>query len=74
MILRVRFLLVHSPAVGPSTWEWVAGSLRSQGHEVLVPNLIAAAEGVIPASSRRMPLRRHSLPSAFARPVGYLVC
>jgi hypothetical protein len=44
MILRVRFLLVHSPAVGPSTWEWVAGSLRSQGHEVLVPNLIAAAE------------------------------
>ena len=39
----MRFLLVHSPAVGPSTWRWVADALRSRGHEAIVPNLVAAA-------------------------------
>ena len=41
--MSVRFLLVHSPAVGPSTWRWVAEALRSRGHETTVPNLVAAA-------------------------------
>ena len=39
----MRFLLVHSPAVGPSTWRWVGGALRSRGHEAIVPDLMAAA-------------------------------
>jgi pimeloyl-ACP methyl ester carboxylesterase len=39
----VRFLLVHSPLVGPATWRWVAEALRSSGHEVTVPDLTEAA-------------------------------
>ena len=39
----MRFLLVHSPAVGPSTWRWVANALHSRGHEAILPNLVAAA-------------------------------
>src|SRR4051812_41680577 len=39
----MKFVLVHSPVVGPSTWRWVAKVLRSEGHEVVVPNLVAAA-------------------------------
>src|SRR5262249_49591650 len=41
---RMRFVLVHSPAVGPATWRWVAETLRSQGHDAVVPNLCAAAQ------------------------------
>jgi hypothetical protein len=39
----MRFVLVHSPVVGPSTWRWVADALRSIGHEAIVLNLAAAA-------------------------------
>src|SRR5205809_6769522 len=39
----MRFVLVHSPVVGPSTWRWVADALRSNGHEAIVPNLVAEA-------------------------------
>jgi hypothetical protein len=39
----MRFLLVHSPTVGPSTWRWVAGALQSDGHEAIVPDLVPAA-------------------------------
>jgi hypothetical protein len=41
--LAVRFVLVHSPVVGPSTWRWVAETLRSAGHDVAVPDLVGAA-------------------------------
>ena len=34
------FVLVHSPLVGPFTWEPVAEHLRKQGHQVLVPDLL----------------------------------
>lgn len=34
-----RFLLVHSPIVGPDTWEPVADELRRRGHDVVVPIL-----------------------------------
>ncbi len=33
------FLLVHSPIVGPDTWQPVAEELRSRGHEAVVPVL-----------------------------------
>ena len=39
----MTFLLVHSPAVGPTTWAWVADALRSRGQRAIVPNLIAGA-------------------------------
>src|SRR5690242_9890568 len=35
--------LVHSPLVGPATWEGVADELRARGHDVVVPSLLAAA-------------------------------
>jgi hypothetical protein len=44
MLSAMRFVFVHSPVVGPSTWRWVADALRSEGHEAIVPNLVAAAE------------------------------
>jgi hypothetical protein len=34
------FILVHSPLVGPYTWEAVAGELRGRGHQVVVPSLL----------------------------------
>ena len=32
-----RFVLVHSPVTGPSTWKWVAAELSTNGHQVTVP-------------------------------------
>jgi hypothetical protein len=43
MLVAVRFLLVHSPVVGPSTWRWVAEALVIAGHEGCVPDLVPAA-------------------------------
>ncbi len=45
----MNFVLVHSPVVGPSTWRWVAEALRKAGHEVIVPDLVAAAATGDPA-------------------------
>jgi hypothetical protein len=39
----MRFMLVHSPLVGPATWRWVADALGSVGHEAILPDLTAAA-------------------------------
>jgi hypothetical protein len=41
----MRFALVHSPFVGPSTWRPVAEVLTAGGHEVALPDLRAAAHG-----------------------------
>jgi hypothetical protein len=38
----MRFVLVHSPAVGPTTWRPVAEELRRRGHAADVPHLAAA--------------------------------
>ena len=46
----VRFVLVHSPLVGPGTWRWVAEDLVEAGHEVAVPDLRAAAATGDPAA------------------------
>ncbi len=40
----MRFVLVHSPLVGPATWNWVAEELQALGHDVAVPDLTAAAQ------------------------------
>jgi hypothetical protein len=39
------FLLVHSPSVGPATWQPVAERLRQSGHQVAVPSLLMVADG-----------------------------
>ena len=38
-----RFVLVHSPVTGPSTWRWVAAELAARGHQVVVPAVPPAA-------------------------------
>lgn len=35
-------VLVHSPLVGPATWQPVAEVLRQGGHQVVVPSLLDA--------------------------------
>ena len=39
------FVLVHSPSVGPLTWQPVANQLRDRGHEAVVPSLLGVGEG-----------------------------
>ena len=39
------FVLVHSPSVGPATWQPVAGRLRELGHEAVVPSLLGVGDG-----------------------------
>jgi pimeloyl-ACP methyl ester carboxylesterase len=46
----MRFVLVHSPLVGPTTWRWVADVLTSAGHDVAVPDLREAAMSGEPQS------------------------
>ncbi|MEU1202759.1 alpha/beta hydrolase [Streptomyces sp. NPDC005813] len=42
------FVLVHSPSVGPSTWQPVADRLRAAGHQVRVPSLLDVGAGAPP--------------------------
>ena len=42
------FVLVHSPSVGPSTWQPVADQLRDAGHQAVVPSLLAVGDGEPP--------------------------
>jgi hypothetical protein len=39
------FVLVHSPSVGPATWQPVAQRLRDAGHQALVPSLLTVGDG-----------------------------
>ena len=39
----MKFILLHSPVVGPSTWKWVAEALSDAGSDVVVPDLVSAA-------------------------------
>lgn len=43
-----RFVLLHSPAVGPATWRPVAEELRGAGYGVVVPDLRLVARGPAP--------------------------
>ena len=42
--VTAAFLLVHSPIVGPDTWEPVAEELIARGHHAVVPNLPVDAD------------------------------
>jgi len=50
-------MLVHSPLVGPATWQWVAEALRSSGHDVAVPDLREAAISGAPRAVVRAALQ-----------------
>lgn len=38
--MPITFVLVHSPLVGPYTWEPVAGELLARGHSAVAPSLL----------------------------------
>jgi hypothetical protein len=40
----MKFVLIHSPLVGPDTWALVAEALRRRGQAAIVPELPAVAE------------------------------
>ena len=43
--MTARLLLVHSPLVGPTTWDLVAADLTERGYEVSVPDLTGTVTG-----------------------------
>lgn len=53
----MRFMLVHSPLVGPTTRQWVAKALQSSGHDVAVPDLRGAATTGAPRAVVRAALQ-----------------
>lgn len=42
------FVLVHSPSVGPTTWQPVAEHLTAAGYQVRVPSLLKVGDGAPP--------------------------
>jgi len=65
----VRLVLVHSPLVGPATWDLVAPLLAEQGYEVRTPDLIGALEAGEPYCSRQVGLIAGSAMTGSATPV-----
>lgn len=53
-VMGLLLTLVHSPLVGPATWELVAGQLRDQGWEVAVPDLRSTLADGPPYASRQI--------------------
>src|SRR5215469_18791295 len=51
--MTARLLLVHSPLVGPATWDLVAGRLAERGCEVNVPDLTATVTAQPPYCPRQ---------------------
>src|SRR5271170_1235421 len=45
---ELTLVLVHSPLVGPLTWEPTAKRLRQMGYQVLVPSLAGIVGGAPP--------------------------
>jgi hypothetical protein len=50
--MRTLFTLVHSPLVGPLTWQATAEVLRERGRQVAVPSLADGVEGGPPYYAR----------------------
>lgn len=46
--MRPMFVLLHSPVLGPRTWQPVATELEATGHQVAVPSLLGIAQGEPP--------------------------
>ncbi|NUP76050.1 MAG: alpha/beta hydrolase [Nonomuraea sp.] len=60
--MRTTFVLVHSPAVGPSTWAPVAESLERRGHAAVVPDLTRVTAGGPPYWPRVVAAVREAAP------------
>lgn len=56
----MRLILVHSPYLGPSSWEPTAQQMRTMGHAVEVPDLRGSLRGELCASSFIVALRAAS--------------
>ena len=54
--MPVSLTLVHSPLVGPGTWEALAATARDRGHEVAVPDLRPAFSKAPPFAARAVEL------------------
>ncbi|MHC6177584.1 alpha/beta fold hydrolase [Glutamicibacter sp. X7] len=52
--MSVTYLLVHSPLVGPATWDALAADLRADGHRVTIPDLRNTLEGGPPYCARQV--------------------
>lgn len=44
----MKFILIHSPLVGPFTWYTVARSLQERGHTTIIPRLLDNADITAP--------------------------
>ncbi len=51
--MTTRLLLVHSPLIGPASWDLVAVSLAGQGYQVSIPDLTGTVAGGPPYCSRQ---------------------
>ena len=58
------FVLVHSLALGPSSWEPAAEELRAAGHAVVVPSLLAVTSGDPPFWPRVVEVVRAAVESS----------
>ena len=52
----IRLLLVHSPLVGPTSWDLVASRLAEPGREVTIPDLTSTVAAGPPWCSRQAEL------------------
>ena len=48
----MKLVLLHSPLVGPGSWDALAPVLRQRGHDVVVPDLSAIMQGSPPYYSK----------------------
>jgi hypothetical protein len=52
--MAARLLLIHSPLVGPASWDLVAADLAERGYEVSVPDLTGTVAAGPPYCSRQV--------------------
>jgi len=64
-------VLVHSPLVGPDTWNLVARSMIAQGHDVSIPDLTDSIAGGPPYWERQIRAIAHSAKDRPAVLVGH---
>jgi hypothetical protein len=64
----IRLVLVHSPLVGPATWDLVAPLLAEHGYEVRIADLTGALEAGEPYCSRQAGLIAGSAMTGSATP------
>lgn len=67
--MSIRLVLVHSPLVGPSTWDLVVPLLTEHGYEVRVPDLTGTLKAGEPYCSRQIGLITGSALAGSGTPV-----